>query len=149
MLRLAAVLLWLALESALRITIRGLLLAGKAAYRAWTSNKVGEKLFPRLTARIRQWRIRRKMRSWDGHHLDETAEDFNSTSEVRKPMALDLGTRTSTNAGVAGLAVLWLCQLVEQFLPGLLGANADDYLIVAVAWLVARFSKTPDVPKVL
>lgn len=99
--------------------------------------------------RLRQWRTRRKMRSWHEEHggpPDEMLEEFNSTEEVRKPMALDLGTRTSTNTGIAGLAVVWICQLVEQYLPGLLGANADDYLIVAVAWLVARFSKTPASP---
>ena len=94
--------------------------------------------------RFKAWRTRRKMRSWEGHHLDEVAEEFNTEKE--RPMALDLGTRTSTNAGVAGLAVVWICQLVEQYLPGLLGANADDYLIVAVAWAVARFSKTPAAP---
>lgn len=69
--------------------------------------------------------------------------------ESEGSMAINLGTRTSTNAGVAGLAVVWACQLVEQVAPGLLGAKADDYLIVAIAWLVARFSTTPAEPKVL
>ena len=68
MIRLVACLLWLAVES-----LMGLILE---AAKVW--------LLIKPVKRIRQWRTKRKMRSWHEEHggpPDEVAEPFNSTDE--------------------------------------------------------------------
>lgn len=70
-------------------------------------------------------------------------------------MAIDLGTRTSTNAvvgsGFLGTAYVQLAGLLPW--PDLVAALTTPQMVVVVtafiAWAVARFSKTPAVPKVL
>ena len=50
---------------------------GLAAFRFWTRNKIGAKLFPK-------WAKRRAMKSWRDEHggpPDEVIEDFNSPDE--------------------------------------------------------------------
>lgn len=104
---------------------------------------------------LRQWRTARKMQSWAEHHLDEVAEDFNSTDEVKKPMALDFGTRTSTNtvvgAGIIGTVYVQLVGILP--FPDLVAALTTPQMIVVVtsviAWAVARISKTPANPGTL
>jgi hypothetical protein len=34
-----------------------------------------------IIKRIRRWRTKRRMRSWDGHHLDEIREPFHEPTE--------------------------------------------------------------------
>jgi hypothetical protein len=71
-------------------------------------------------------------------------------------MAIDLGTRTSTNALVGGGLFSQGYLLLVQMLPGqgefeqlLLQPEAVAFAAVLFATVVARFSKTPEQPKVL
>lgn len=74
---------------------------------------------------------------------------------VEEPMAIDLGTRTSTNTVVGtslfGSIAVQIIQLLPY--PALVAALTTPEAVIlwgaALAWLVARFSKTPAVPKVL
>ena len=67
-------------------------------------------------------------------------------------MALDFGTRTSTNAaagaGFLGTAYVQLAGLLPY--PELVAALTTPQMVVVVttiiAWAVARITKTPDVP---
>ena len=67
-------------------------------------------------------------------------------------MALNTGLRTSTNAGLAGVAVSILLQVL-QLVPGLSElANSPEVasgLTVVAMWLVARITKTPTAPGVV
>lgn len=70
-------------------------------------------------------------------------------------MALDLGTRTSTNTVVGtslfGSIAVQLIQLLPY--PNLVAALTTPEAVIlwgsAIAWIVARFSKTPDQPRAL
>ena len=72
-----------------------------------------------------------------------------------KGMALDLGTRTSTNTVVGtsllGSIAVQLIQLLPY--PELVAALTTPEAVIlwgaALAWLVARFSKTPPSPGAL
>lgn len=134
MLRFLACLVWLAAESAVKLPADWLFSAGKWAHRAWTRNKVGEKLFPKITAHRRRKR-----------RLRELGIEENS-------MALDLGTRTSTNTVVAApiLGTVYV-NLIEMLpYPDLVAALTTPEMVVLAtalfAWIVARFSKTPTDP---
>ena len=67
-------------------------------------------------------------------------------------MALDLGTRTSTNTVVGtpivASIILKLCELLPWPSVVALMHTPEAAIIVSsvVAWVVARFSKTPAVP---
>lgn len=73
----------------------------------------------------------------------------------QKRMALDLGTRTSTNTVVAspilGTIYVNLVQMLPY--PELVAALTTPEAVVLAtaffAWAVARVSKTPDAPKAL
>lgn len=70
-------------------------------------------------------------------------------------MAINLGTRTSTNALVGGGVLSTIYVQVVGMLPweGLVGALTTPEAIALVAtgfaWLVARLSKTPEKPGVV
>lgn len=60
-------------------------------------------------------------------------------------MQIDIGTRTSTNAGVAGGLVLFVMWLGNYFAPELMASAppGTEAILTAVAmWGVARISKT-------
>ncbi len=70
-------------------------------------------------------------------------------------MALDLGTRTSTNtvvgAPILGTVYVNLVQMLpyEQLVAALTTPEAVVLATAAFAWLVARFTRTPKDPGVL
>jgi hypothetical protein len=92
------------------------------------------------------------MQSWAEHHLDEVAEPFNTQPDEGRTMALDFGTRTSTNtvvgSGILGTVYVQLVGLLP--FPDLVAALTTPQMVVVVtaviAWAVARISKTPENP---
>jgi hypothetical protein len=79
---------------------------------------------------------------------DEAAEDFHSQLEDR-PMAIDLGTRTTTNMTVSGLVVFGIMKLLSTFFPGFPTEGLEEAIAAVVAYVVGYFSKSPANPKVL
>jgi hypothetical protein len=100
---------------------------------------------------LKAWKLNRKANKKAKRvALDEVAEDFNQQEDL--PMAIDLGTRTSTNAVVGGgiLGVVYV-NLVEILpWPTVVAALTTPEMVslvsVLLAGIVARFSKTPAVP---
>lgn len=71
-------------------------------------------------------------------------------------MAIDLGTRTSTNAMVGGGILAQVYVQVVSMIPGegalealLLKPESIAFFAVLLAAVIARFSRTPAQPKVL
>lgn len=134
MIRICAVLLWLALESAVKLTVDGLVTAGKVAYRAWTKNKIGAKLFPKWAAR----RKRKAMQSWTEEHggpPDEILEEFNSPEE---------GMTMDSLKGAAKSKLVWLgvvqvlYGLFELWANGNLSADSAGPVISGALTIVLR-----------
>lgn len=86
---------------------------------------------------------------------DELEGEFLPNGEDRR-MAIDLGTRTSTNAFVGGTFLTQLYVQLVALIPGmgdieafLLQPESIAFAGVLIAAIIARFSKTPVEPKVL
>jgi hypothetical protein len=86
------------------------------------------------------------MASWSEHHLDEIAEPFNTPDEERKPMAIDLGTRTTTNMTVSGLVVFGVMKLISTYFPDAPTEGLEELVAAVVAYVVGYLSKTPTNP---
>jgi hypothetical protein len=105
-----------------------------------------------LAARIALWWMDRKPIK----HFREQRKRKRRLKELGLPeeggMALDLGTRTSTNTVVGSpiLGVVYVNVIQMLPYPELVAALTTPESVVlataAFAWLVARFSKTPDQP---
>lgn len=95
-------------------------------------------------------KARRKVRR--GETLTELEYEI-LQSHKETTMAIDLGTRTSTNALVGGGFLSQLYVQAVSFIPGegaleafLLQPEAIAFAAVAFATLIARFSRTPAAP---
>lgn len=77
--------------------------------------------------RFREWRQRRK----------------------GKKMAIDLGTRTTTNMTVSGAIVWGVLKLVSTYFPDVPTEGLEELVAAIVAFVIGRLTKTPAVPGVL
>lgn len=114
MLRLVAVLLYLVLESAVKLAVEPLV-------RLW--------LAIRPLRKLRQWRTRKRMASWAAEHPDEVREEFNSDEEVTVNEQLASVIRTvikSAGGGLVGAGVV-----TSSELEVLAGAVA---VLIGLAW---------------
>jgi hypothetical protein len=73
---------------------------------------------------------------------------LNTAQEVS--MAIDIGTRTSTNSGVAGIVAIVLIKALAAIAPDFAPPEGFEAGITAVVmYVIARFSKSPATPKAL
>ena len=116
------------------------------------------KPYTRVRNAIRRRRTRKAMKSWHDEHggpPDEILETFNQSPDEDKGMALDLGTRTSTNTVVGspilGVVYVNLVQMLpyEKLVAALTTPEAVVLATAFFAWLVARISRTPAQPGAL
>lgn len=61
-------------------------------------------------------------------------------------MAIDLGTRTSTNMTVSGMVVWGVLKLVSTYFPGIPTDGLEELVAAVVAYIVGRLTKTPATP---
>ena len=116
-------------------------------------NPFGKEGYERRAKNKAYRKARRKFRR--GETL--TPEEFQILNETQEVvMALDLGTRTSTNALVGGTILSQVYVQVVSMIPGegalealLLQPESIAFFAVLLAAVVARFSKTPAEPKAL
>lgn len=67
-----------------------------------------------------------------------------------KGMAINLGTRTSTNSGVAGIVAIVIIKALSVVAPDFAPPEGFEAGITAVVmYVIARFSKSPAEPKAL
>ena len=70
---------------------------------------------------------------------------------IDEGFVMELGTRTSTNAGAVGIIAVIVMRVIETVTPEvatitILGMGMQELILVALTWVVARFSKTPAAP---
>lgn len=104
-------------------------------------------------------RARRAFRVWNqarkARRQVELTSELIALEREEEPAMIDIGTRTSTNALVGGGILSTIYVQVVGLLPwpGLVAALTTPEAIALAAtgfaWIVARFSKTPDKPGVL
>lgn len=71
-------------------------------------------------------------------------------SRARKRMQIDLGTRTSTNSGIAGVVAIMVMSTLKYVAPDFSPPEGFEAGITAlVMWVIARFSKSPSEYRVL
>jgi len=61
-------------------------------------------------------------------------------------MAIDLGTRTTTNMTVSGLVVYGILKAVSAYFPDFPTDGLEEVLSAVVAYFVGRFTKSPVSP---
>lgn len=117
------------------------------AIKAW--NPLSEEAYERRDRNKAYRKARRKAKRGEA----VTEDEFELLQTYReKPMAIDLGTRTSTNTVVGtpilGTIYIQLVQLLPW--PGLVAAlTTPEAVVVAAslfAWGVSRISRTPENP---
>ena len=64
-------------------------------------------------------------------------------------MAIDIGTRTTTNMTVSGLVVFGVMKAISRFFPEAPTEGLEEIVAAVVAYVVGYFTKTPATPKVL
>lgn len=104
-------------------------------------------------------RARRAFRVWNqarkARRQVELTSELIALEREGEPAMIDIGTRTSTNTLVGGGILSTIYVQVVGLLPwpGLVAALTTPEAIALAAtgfaWIVARFSKTPDQPGVL
>jgi hypothetical protein len=91
---------------------------------------------------------------WKGVQFWTTVKPFKKFKAWRarrkgKAMAIDLGTRTTTNMTVSGLVVFGVMKLVSTYFPSAPTEGLEELVAAVVAYIVGYLSKSPTQPKVL
>lgn len=130
----------------MKIALWGLVKAGTAAYRAWTVNKVGRRLFPRWFERREERRRARR----------QEAEAAGVEGQYQYEEESPVITRTSSKAFIGGGLFSQIFVQLVALLPGegaielfLLKPETVAFAAVVFATIVARFSRTEPNPGAL
>jgi hypothetical protein len=115
-----------------------------SAARSW--NPFGPEAYERRDRNKAYRKARKKAKR--GETLTEDEFELLQTYKER-PMAIDLGTRTTTNMGVSGLVVWGVMKLISTYVPDAPTEGLEELIAAVVAYVIGYFTKTPAQPKAL